>query len=158
MSLNKKFDIIREGSWKNSITARMNDLISPRSPHYEKMIERDDENFLKIIDDVQSRIREKKNKNALEVNEKNKQGKKKGKRERNGSEKNVVISVKFNLLGVYLSCSNYFIMWRKKKKREKSPRFLFRVQQKGIAAAFLGYLPWVLAPLDRHSTKPSGLI
>lgn len=74
MSLNKKFDIIREGSWKNSITARMNDLISPRSPHYETFIEPDDENFLKIIADVQTRLRAKINLIASAFYDEHKQG------------------------------------------------------------------------------------
>ena len=61
MSLTRKSDIITDGTWKKTITARMEDLIAPKSKLYDTFIEPTDDKFLRVITDVQTRLRKKLN-------------------------------------------------------------------------------------------------
>jgi hypothetical protein len=59
-SLSKKFDIITYGTWKKTIEARCEDLISPESIHLKTLeTGMDDKAFNYVITDTQSRIRDK---------------------------------------------------------------------------------------------------
>lgn len=61
-SLTKKFDIITYGSWRKAIEARCLDLLAVNSIHYDAIQSATpDANFLKIIYDTQTRIRDKVN-------------------------------------------------------------------------------------------------
>lgn len=59
-SLSKKFDIVIYGTWKKTIEARCQDLISTQSIHIKTLENADDDQgFLYVITDIQSRIRDK---------------------------------------------------------------------------------------------------
>lgn len=59
-NLSRKFDIVVYGTWKAAIEVRCKDLISSNSIHRQALeTVDDDEAFLKMIQDVQTRIRDK---------------------------------------------------------------------------------------------------
>lgn len=57
--LSQKFDIIYYKTWKNSIYARCEDLISEKSGHYDSIKSGDDVGLLYALTDTQTRIRTK---------------------------------------------------------------------------------------------------
>jgi hypothetical protein len=58
--LSRKFDIVVYGTWKAAIEARCRDLIAPDSLHHAALLRADDdEKFLYVIQDVQTRVRDK---------------------------------------------------------------------------------------------------
>lgn len=58
--LSRKFDIVIYGTWKKAIEARCMDLISPESIHINALMNaNDDDKYLYVITDTQTRIRDK---------------------------------------------------------------------------------------------------
>lgn len=58
--LNKKYDIIEYGTWKNLIEARCQDLLGEQSIHYKTLLKYDnDEAITYILSDTQTRLRNK---------------------------------------------------------------------------------------------------
>ena len=58
--LSRKFDIVTHGTWRATIEARCLDLISERSIWHQTIVQADDDDkFLKMLQDIQTRIRDK---------------------------------------------------------------------------------------------------